>query len=161
MLSRLVTLLLFTMPLHATPQAGDQLILENGTKKSVHNFDLGKTAEKKLDAWKVKKGYSGVSSTANYDGFYATLQIKDGKLLLTKIEVDAHSDWKGFFHAEVPISAIFDGKGPIAADWFTGELWEFFGDREGYTPFKSHVRIYVFTKGRLVGTKVKKSSELK
>ena len=156
--ARLVPLLFIAMPLHATPQAGDQLIVEDGTKKSVHNFDLSKTAEKKLDAWKKNKGYSGVTSTANYDGFYVNLQIKDSKLLLTKLEVDAHSYWRGFFHADVPLSAIFDGKGPVAADWFTGELWEFFGDSEGYTHVKSHVRVFVFKNGRLVKTKEQKIS---
>jgi hypothetical protein len=153
-------LVLSTLSLLATPQAGDQLVLKKGSKVWVHHFNLSDAASKKLDDWKKKKGYSGVSSTANYDGYYASLELREGKLFLTKLEVDAHSDTIGFFDAEVPLSDIF-GKNDVSADWFSGELLEFFGESEGYTHYKSDVRIYVIDKGRLVETKEKKTKELK
>lgn len=117
------TSLLLAMPIQATPQVGDQLILNDGTKKRIHNFTLNDAAKEKLDTWKEKKGYSGVSSTGNHDGFYANLQIKG-----TKLSVKAYSDKKGFFYADVPLSLIFGRKSAIAADWFSGGLWEFFGE---------------------------------
>lgn len=77
------------MPLHATPQEGDPLLLKDGTTRFVHNFRISRSAAKKLNAWKAKSGNSGNTSTANFDGFYAKLEIKDDKLFLTKVEVDA------------------------------------------------------------------------
>lgn len=135
--------------------------MEKDKKVWVHNFTLSDAADKKLDAWKDARGYRGVSSTANYDGFYASLELREGKLFLTKLEVDAHSEKKGFFAAEVPLPDIFGKKDAVPADWFSGELLEFFGESKGYTHFKSDVRIYVIKKGRLVETKEKKSTELK
>jgi hypothetical protein len=144
----------FPMSLHATPQEGDQLILQDGTKKSVHFFRLSKSAIKKIDTWKKKKGYGTVVSTANYDGFYVTLQLEKDTLFITNISVDAHSEENGFFVAEVPLSRIFDKNGPIAADWFTGELREFFGELTFiYSHVTPDVRIYTFNKGRLVEVK--------
>jgi hypothetical protein len=159
----LISFIIFlsALSLRATPQAGDQLALEKDKKVWIHKFTLSEAADKKLDDWKEAKGYSGVSSTANYDGFYASLELREGKLFLTKLSVDAHSEKIGFFEAEVPLSEIFAKKDAVPADWFSGELWEFYGESKGYTHFKSDVRIYVIEKGRLVETKEKKSTELK
>ena len=154
-------LILSALSLHATPQAGDSLVLAKGKKVWVHNFALSAPADKKLDTWKDAKGYSGVSSTANYDGFYASLELREGKLFLTKLEVDAHSEKRGFFEDEVPLSDIFGQKDAVPADWFSGELWEFFGEAKGYTHYKSDARIYRIEKGHLVKTTEKKAAELK
>lgn len=151
------------MALHATPQVGDELILEDGTKTCVHSFKLSKAINKKIDAWKEKKGYSSATSTANYDGFYVNLQIKSDELFVTGIRVDVHAEEKGYFDAEVPLSSIFGENGPIAAEWFTGELRECVGESLifGHTQVISDPRIYDFKKGRLVGMKEKMGSELR
>jgi hypothetical protein len=147
--------------LHATPQSADSLTTEDGQKRWVHLFALSETAEKALDSWKDQKGYGGVSSTANYDGLYASLTLKEKKLYLTALAVDAHSKQKGFFRDEVPLAKVFSSKSPIFTDWFTGDLREYYGESEGYTHVKSNVRIFTFKKGVLIKTVEKKTSELK
>lgn len=142
-------------------RAGDSLTTEDGQKRWVHHFELSQTAEKALDSWKDQKGYGGVSSTANYDGFYASLTLKERKLYLIALAVDAHSKKKGFFHDDVPLAEIFRSKSPIFTDWFTGDLHEYYGESQGYTHVKSNVRIFSYKKGVLIKTVEKKTSELK
>jgi hypothetical protein len=150
----IVVFFLFPVPLHATPQEGDQLLLQDGTKTYVHFFRLENSAIKKIDTWKKKNGYSNVVSTSNYDGFYVTLRIEKDRLFITNLSVDVHSEAKGFFVAEVPLSQIFGKNGPVAADWFTGELREFLGEMTFlYAHVTPDVRIYCFKKGRLVAVK--------
>ena len=133
------------------------MTLQDGTKKSVHNFKLSEPFKEKLKAWKSKNNSINVISTANHDGFYASFEIKNDMLFITKLEVDDHTDQNGFCHSEVPLFEVFGRVGPVPAEWFTGELREYFYeccDEGDELSIRWYANIYVFKDGRLLETKL-------
>lgn len=145
---------------HGSPQAGDEMIVESEGKKSVHGFELGTGAARLVQEWRKSKGYDSVMSTGNYDGCYFKLILRKKRLYLSSVSVDAHSEIRGFFHAKIPVGVIYQKKETFA-DWFTGELQEYFGEPVGYTEVKSMVRSYRFKAGELIAIEVNKVPQRK
>ena len=143
-----------------SPQAGDEMIVESQGKKSVHGFKLGADAARLVQEWRKSKAYDSVMSTGNYDGCYFKLILRKKRLYLKSVSVDAHGEIRGFFHARIPVGVIYKQKETFA-DWFTGELREYFGEAVGYTEVKSMVRIYRFKAGELVAVEVSKTPQRK
>jgi hypothetical protein len=148
-ISRLLLLLICASNAHGSPQAGDELIVVSEGKKYVHGFALGGGATLLVEEWKKAKGYNSVMSTGNYDGCYFKLVLRKKRLYLTAISVDAHNEKNGFFDAEIPVGTIYRQKETFA-DWFTGELYEYYGESVGYTEVKEMVRTYRFKSGDLI-----------
>ncbi len=145
-------LLTWLSPAYCSPQSGDEVALDLGEKKYVHGFVLGAGAEQLVEKWKEKKGYHVISS-GNYDGCYFKLILKKRRLYLATISVDARDEKNGFFMAEIPIGDIYTQEETFA-DWFTGDLREYFGESIGYTEMKQMTKTYNFKSGELVDTKV-------
>jgi hypothetical protein len=144
----------------ASPQAGDEMNVETEGKKYVHGFTLGDGAALLVEKWKKTKGYDSVMSTGNYDGCYYRLILRKKRLYLTSVSVDAHDDKRGFFEAEIPVGEIYTRKETFA-DWFTGELEEYYGESIGYTHVRKMVRTYRFKAGQLIAVEENETELIK
>ena len=113
-----------------------------------------------VEEWKKSKGYDHVSSSGNYDGCYFKLILKNKRLYLTSVSVDAHDDKRGFFEAEIPVGEIYTRKETFA-DWFTGELDEYYGESIGYTHVRKMVRTYRFNAGQLIAVEENETELIK
>jgi hypothetical protein len=144
-------------PARATPQMGDVLAVVAGESASaeqhyVHGMTLPEEAEARLKAWKKKAGHTAVSS-ANWNGYHAQLRLAAGRLYIEALEVDTYKGSPAGSRprtVSVPLTKVFSEKGPVAAEWFTGELREYHGKAQGYTHVRSHARVFHFQNGRLI-----------
>lgn len=159
--SVIVSLICSVMALRGSPQIPDSLVTEDGEKKWVHNFDLGDDGKEALRKWVEADRAREVYNTGNHDGFYAELVIKQNKLYVRSVAVDAASVEDGSHRAHLPWAILFRSKFPVFADWFTGDLYEYYGERMGNTGQKSRVRTYSFERGVLIRIHHQKTSDLK
>ena len=144
-----VLVLSFVPTARATPQAGS-LLRVDGTNHYVHGAVLTEEAHTKLQEWKEQEGQSNVESSANWKGYYVSLEILNNRLFISTVAIDAYSDAKRFHRMNVPLRELFGKKGPIFASWFSGHLTQYLGPREGYTHWSRRQRRYHFEKGVLL-----------
>jgi len=146
---------------YATPQAGDEMNVETEGKKSVHGFTLGDGAARLVEEWRKKKnGYYTVESSANWGGCDYRLILKNNRLYLTSVFVDSHDGKGGILKAEIPVGEIYT-RSETFADWFTGDLHEYFGDPLGYTHVSKMVRTYRFKAGQLIDVVENETEQIK
>jgi hypothetical protein len=106
------------LPLCAADQLADKLILD-GSRQSL----LGSPLQPALDAdpglvARLKKYTPQERCEALERGYLATWEVRESKLYLTRVEVDACNKPRS-----VPLSLLFPGlSSPVEAGWFTGEL---------------------------------------
>ena len=148
------------MVLCGSPEIPDSLVTDDGEKKWVHNFELGNDGQEALRRWVEADRTREVTNSGNHDGFYADLAIKQNKLYVLSLAVDSGEE-KGGHRANLPWAIVFRSKFPVFADWFTGDLHEYYGESIGYTEQKSRVRIYSFERGVLTRIHHQKTSDLK
>lgn len=119
----LIALIVITLTQHtyATTQVGDNLTY-NGNEYKVWVFTLSdKMGENKAKFFKdPEHSGKGIVTTANWDGVVVDLIIKDNKLYVTKIDLDAWEDvgkpsCEDVFGVTMPEGGLF-------ADWYSGEL---------------------------------------
>lgn len=102
----------------ATAQLSDLLIVE-GKEFALNTNPL--EAELRRKKWTPPE--NAMISSANWRGYLATWEIKDGKLLLkdATITVSDPKDEHGFTHKSITRD-LYPGAAEVFADWYTGAL---------------------------------------
>ncbi len=100
---------------HATTQIGDIFVAADETH-SVYMFELSAELKQKIEE-KRSTQKTRVSSSANWDGFYANLELRDDQLYLTHLSIDWREDEE---FVKLPIE--LSNESGVFCDWFTGEL---------------------------------------
>lgn len=145
----IIGLLAFSHSLHATPQVGDKLVIEDHVVY-VHYFALNEEYDAKIRKIESERDYY-ISSTANHDGFYAALELKDRKLYLTHLWIDGST---GSNRGRQPVPLSTDGNSPaVFAEWFSGDLIHYHGQQLGYTHERSRMVVMTFKHGVLMKMK--------
>ena len=132
--------LLVAVSASATTQRPDTLLVGTANH-DVHGIELPKDALSRLDAWKKKNNSEG-ASTDNWKGFFATLRLANGSLMLEAVSVDSPD---GLSTTPVPMRYLFGADRPVRARWFSGELSEYRVAPAGVVRGR-----YAFRNGRLV-----------
>lgn len=104
-----------------------------------------------FQAYFKKRGFQ-IESTANYKGYRIWLGVVDQRLIIKNLYFEAYPDAK----TEDIIGTSIPKEG-LHADWFSGELIEFFGERF-LAHTMSHERVFVFEQGRFVKTFERKNA---
>jgi len=107
-----------------TAQQGDILLID-GKKYSIHTNPLEGFLVKNPE----RRPHGSVMSSANWRGYIATWEIRDGQLLLKDVEVLVGKDQSS--RLEYPgssygyrsvLSEVFPERSAIVADWFSGHI---------------------------------------
>ncbi|MDQ8188549.1 hypothetical protein [Pelagicoccus sp. SDUM812002] len=117
LIASLLPSLVFCCVSIATPQARDELLIGSKTRH-VLMFKLSAELEERIE--ELNSSTNGrVTSSANWDGFYANLELREEKLYLTRLSIDWSED--GTFTTKV---IDLESPNGVFCDWFSGELRE-------------------------------------
>ena len=122
MKARLAIAILIASPAFGVASAADQLLdklVLDGSKQLLVNSPLQPAldADPGLAA-RLKKYTPRERCEALERGYLASWEVRESKLYLTRVEVDACNKPRS-----VPLSLLFPGQSsPVEAGWFTGEL---------------------------------------
>ena len=149
-LSLLALLYVFAVPSHATEQIAYPLMI-NGNVHYTEGFYLSKEMTANLKHF--RKEHKIARNSANWNGFYAKLSVRENKLFATYLHIDmpqivrtkAYPAPSEIFGVSIPADGLF-------ADWFSGALDEPFGELDNLK-FHKYVRIFIFENGCLVTIK--------
>ncbi len=154
----LIFFLVSSIPLHATPQVGDRLTLEDGTVLSVYGLQYPENALKKLREWLDRPENSKYVNSANWKGYFVDLSIREKKLHVDRIYVGGMTRPRDDEpEKEASLREIFGRDAPVLADWFSAELVYYHGERLGYTHVMDQMRVFTFKKGVLQSVEEKKT----
>ena len=126
-------------------QIADKLVIED-KKVRVLGFELSVSLAEKIKEYQTDGDTIRVSS-ANWDGFYAVLEIQDGMLYLVKLMVDDISKDYG------ELLEVETSERKIICSWFTGSLREFLPNQR----YTKYYRDYLFIDGKFVGTETERA----
>ncbi|MFT3830245.1 MAG: hypothetical protein QM691_11140 [Opitutaceae bacterium] len=129
----------------ATIQTADILHVGNKTYM-VHGLALPDELRTKIEETHREMGEQRRVWSSNWDGFYATLELRDSRLYLTALEID----WIGA--ARKPI--VLGRANALFCAWFSGELLDVKLGKHGRNILRRD--IFFFKDGVLVRTKVEK-----
>lgn len=103
---------------NATAQASDELIVEGKT------FALNTNPlEAQLEQKQWKPPEEAVISSANWRGYIATWEIRDGKLFLKEATILVSDPKDEHAYLRKPITGdLYPGATEVLADWYTGAL---------------------------------------
>jgi hypothetical protein len=150
---RLTGLLLFLVLLtsaNATVQVGDPLHVEGRTHYVVW-FKLSPALMDQIEKMKAPLGEATIINSSNWDGFYATLEVRNTRLFLTSLAIDWH-DGRGFTTKSIELNST-EG---IFCSWFSGELVEFHFGKSLSPQITTRKDHFYFKNGVLTGQKVEK-----
>ncbi len=141
--------LLIGQAAHATAQVPDSIRID-GKDYALNTNPLSQNP--KLEGWNPPADAS--RSTANWRGYVAAWEIRDGSLMLMDVNISTY-DEASKKRAVRSIAADFVSALPAAADWYTGALIIPDGKMEkyvhmGYASMYSHYRIYRIRAGRVL-----------
>lgn len=141
--------LLIGQAAHATAQIPDSIRIE-GKDFALNTNPLSQNP--KLRGWNPPADAS--RSTANWRGYVAAWEIRDGSLLLVDVSISTYDEVTQKRDMR-SVAADFVSAVPAPADWYTGALIIPDGKMEeyvhmGYASTYSHYRIYRIHAGRVL-----------
>ena len=110
--------LMLAIALAAAPQLPDHLVVEGRSEALVASpLQAALDADAQLHG-RLKRYFSQKPCPELERGYRATWELREGALLLVKLDVDPCGGGK-----TVPLSLVFpNATGPVKATWFSGEL---------------------------------------
>lgn len=134
---------------HATAQIPDSIRID-GKDYALNTNPLSQNP--KLVDWNPPT--DATRSTANWRGYVASWEIRDGGLLLTDVKISTYDEVSKQYGVR-SVSTDFVPAVPAPAEWYTGALIIPDGEMEeyvhmGYASTYSHYRIYRIRAGRVL-----------
>lgn len=145
----LITLFCFPCLAAATGQKPDNMTYR-GEIYPVHGFQLTKQMQNNLEKYHTTSKCAVIFSSANWNGFYAELSLRDNQLYLINLSTDwdkriSKNCSPPTVHEVFGVSLPADG---LFAGWFNGKLVNPYGECTDLTC--SQYRLFYFKRGILM-----------